>query len=74
MIQHVIIAVIFFIVGMAWGWGMHGMMVANSRRKRILAARQNNKPKSDPPYRLERSYGVIRADATGRLYLEKFDA
>lgn len=78
MTQHVVIAIIFFVVGMAWGWGMHGMMVANARRKRILAARQDNKPKSDPEikpaYRLERSYGVIVADATGKLYLKKYDA
>lgn len=78
MIQHVVIAVIFFIVGTAWGWGFHGMMVANARRKRIFESRQDNKPISDPEnkqsYRLERSYGVIVADAAGKLYLKKFDA
>jgi cellobiose-specific phosphotransferase system component IIC len=78
MIQHVVIAVIFFFIGIAWGWGMHGMMVANARRKRIFEARQDNKPISDPEnkqsYRLERSYGVIVADAAGKLYLKKFDA
>lgn len=39
MIQHVVIAIIFFVIGTAWGFGIHGMMIANDRRKRIWDAR-----------------------------------
>lgn len=39
MTQRIVIAIIFFLIGAAWGFGFHGMMVANDRRKRILAAR-----------------------------------
>lgn len=49
MTQHVIIAIIFFLIGTAWGFGIHGMMVANDRRKRIQAARdQRINPITDP--------------------------
>jgi hypothetical protein len=77
MIQHVVIAVIFFFAGMAWGWGMCSMMVANHRRKRIFETRTattGTKPEVKQAYRMERSYGVIKADATGKLYFDKFDA
>lgn len=77
MIRGIIIAIIFYVIGMAWGWGMHGMMVANHRRKRIFETRTATtgiKPEVKQAYRMERSYGVIKADATGRLYFEKFDA